>query len=64
MIDTLKMKLNTFTPFKTHNKDYSEFVIKETRARKVAVLKRAAKAANADQRKMVKEAKQLAKQNS
>lgn len=61
MIDTLKMKLNTFTPFNTHNKDYSDFMLREKPAKKIAVLKKAAKAANADQRKMVRKAQRLAK---
>jgi 16S rRNA G527 N7-methylase RsmG len=56
MINGLNMKLS---PFKTHNKNYSEFVLSESRTKKIAILKKAAKAANADQRKIVKKAERL-----
>jgi len=61
MIDALKMKLNTLTPFGTHSKNYSDFVIREKPAKKISVLKKAAKAANADQRRMVKKAQRATK---
>ena len=61
MIDVLRMKINTFSPFGTHNKNYSDFVIHENRSKKIAVLKKAAKAANIDQRRMVNKAKRSTK---
>jgi hypothetical protein len=61
MIDTLLMKISSYTLFGSHSKNYSDFVLKDKPEKKIAVLRKAAKAANADQRKMVKKARSLIK---